>query len=99
MNTALWPARQGFGQDKPPDSASRMHAKLLRCSARHIACRRNTNSLRSVAKQAARSMPQLCVAKLDGLARRVAECNEVAGRDTFVPWSADGAVGGYLRPE
>ncbi len=75
----------------------RMQAKLLRSSARHIACRKHL--LRSLAQRAARSMPQLCLAKLDGLARRVADCNEVAGRDTFVPWSADGAIGGYLRPE
>ncbi len=74
-----------------------MQAKLLRCSARHTACRKNL--LRSLAHKAARSMPQLCLAKLDGFARRVAECNEVAGRDTFVPWSADGAIAGYLRPE
>jgi hypothetical protein len=44
-------------------------------------------------------MRQIPVVKLDALAQRVADCNDVAGRDTFVPWSADGTVGGYLRPK
>ena len=74
-----------------------MHASLLRCSTEHIACRQFL--LRSRAHTAARIMPQLALAKLDGLARRVAECNEIAGRETVVPWSADGKIGGYLRPQ